>query len=229
MSKFCYPCTTHNGYAERKFDSFNIRMYAMSSSTSPHATPDFFAMDARTLTEKAVKGLRMAFGISGAVALILGIILLLWPTKTLAVVAVFLGINFLITGGVKVAVGIFSHSLSPAMRILDILLGLFIMVAGIIALRNSAATGEALLIFTVIMIGIGWIIEGIIAMVEAGKDANRLWAIVFGVISVIAGFTVIAVPGWTATWLLMITAIMLIILGLVGLVRAFTFGKALLG
>lgn len=167
----------------------------------------------------------MAFAISGVVALVLGLLLLFWPTKTLAVVAIFLGINFLITGGVKVAVGIFSHSLSAGMRVLDILLGLFVMVAGIIALRNSAATGEALLVFTVILIGIGWIFEGIIAMTEAGKGPTRLWAIVFAVISVLAGIMVLAVPAWTAMWLLLMTAIMLIILGIVGLVRALTFGK----
>ncbi|AIY02579.1 hypothetical protein ART_2980 [Arthrobacter sp. PAMC 25486] len=196
--------------------------------SSPQTTFDVFALDPHKLTEKAVKGLRLAFAVSGAAALILGIILLLWPTKTLAVVAVFLGINFLITGGIKVAVGIFSHSLSSGMRILDVLLGVIIMVAGIIALRNSAATGELLLLFTVIMIGIGWIIEGIVAMVEAGKGQSRVWAIVFGAISVLAGIMVLAVPTWTAAWLLLMTAIMLIILGIVGLVRAFTFGKELL-
>ncbi|MET4002317.1 MULTISPECIES: HdeD family acid-resistance protein [Arthrobacter] len=199
----------------------------MSSSNNPTVSMDVFALDPQKITEKAVKGLRLAFAISGVAALVLGIILLLWPTKTLAVVAVILGINFLITGGIKVAVGIFSHSLSAGMRILDVLLGLFVMVAGIIALRNSAATGELLLVFTVIMIGIGWIIEGIIAMAEAGKGPTRTWAIVFGAISVVAGITVLAVPVWTAQWLLLITAIMLIILGVVGLVRAFTFGKSL--
>ena len=199
----------------------------MSSSNNPTVSMDVFALDPQKITEKAVKGLRLAFAISGVAALVLGIILLLWPTKTLAVVAVILGINFLITGGIKVAVGIFSHSLSAGMRILDVLLGLFVMVARIIALGNSAATGELLLVFTVIMIGIGWIIEGIIAMAEAGKGPTRTWAIVFGAISVIAGITVLAVPVWTAQWLLLITAIMLIILGVVGLVRAFTFGKSL--
>lgn len=200
----------------------------MSSTGNPQINVDIFALDPHKLTEKAVRGLRIAFGVSGAAALILGLILLFWPSKTLAVVAVFLGLNFLITGGIKVALGIFSHSLSAGMRILDILLGLFIMAAGIIALRNSAATGEALLIFTVIMIGIGWIIEGIIAMAEAGKGHTRLWALVFGAISILAGIMVLAVPVWTAQWLLLLTAIMLIILGVVGLVRAVTFGKQLL-
>ena len=200
----------------------------MSIPSSPQVTFDSFALDPHKLTEKAIKGLRIAFGVSGAAALILGVILLLWPTKTLAVVAVFLGINFVLTGAIKIAIGIFSHSLSAGTRILDVLLGLFILVAGIIALRNSAATGEALMIFTVIMIGIGWIIEGIIAMAEAGKSSSRLWAIIFGAISVSAGVVVLAIPTWTAAWLLLITAIMLIVLGVVGLIRAFTFGKSVL-
>ncbi|WP_207344929.1 DUF308 domain-containing protein [Arthrobacter sp. E3] len=199
----------------------------MSSSGNPQVTFDIFSLDPQKLADKAIRGLRAAFVISGAAALILGIVLLLWPSKTLAVVAVFLGINFLITGAVKVALGIFSHSLSAGLRILDVLLGLLILVAGVITLRNAAATGEALLIFTVIFIGIGWIIEGIIAIAEAGKGSTRLWAIVFGALSVLAGIVVLVVPVWTAQWLLLVTAIMLIILGVVGLVRAFTFGKPL--
>lgn len=84
------------------------------------------------------------------------------------------------------------------------------------------------LIFTVIFIGIGWIIEGIIAIAEAGKASTRSWAIVFGILSVLAGIVVLVVPVWTAQWLLLVTAIMLILLGIVGLVRAFTFGKQVL-
>lgn len=200
----------------------------MSTTGNSEFTADIFALDPHKLADKAIKGLRTAFALSGAVALVLGIVLLLWPTKTLAVVAVFLGINFLITGAVKAAVGIFSHSLSAGLRILDVVLGLLVLVAGVIMLRNAAATGEALLLFTVIFIGIGWIIEGIMAIAEAGKGPTRTWAIVFGVLSVLAGIAVLVVPVWTAQWLLLLTAIMLIVLGVVGLVRAFTFGKQVL-
>lgn len=200
----------------------------MSSPESPEITVDIFALDPQKLASKAIKGLRVAFAISGAAALILGIILLVWPTKTLAVVAIFLGINFLIAGAVKVGLGIFSHSLSAGLRILDVFLGLLILVAGVITLRNAAATGEALLIFTVIFIGVGWIIEGIIAIAEAGKASTRTWAIVFGLLSIIAGIIVLVVPVWTAQWLLLVTALTLIVLGAVGLIRAFTFGKGVL-
>lgn len=196
-------------------------------SSQQHTGPaiDIFALDPAKLAASAVRSLRLAMGISGAVALILGIVLLLWPTKTLAVVAVFLGLNFLITGAVKAAVGIFSYGLSAGLRTLDILLGLFLVIAGIVAIKNSAATGEALLIFTVIIIGVGWIIEGILAMVEGGKGPSRTWAVLFGGLSVVAGIVVLAVPVWSAVWLLLITAIALIVLGAVGIARAFTFGR----
>jgi uncharacterized membrane protein HdeD (DUF308 family) len=108
---------------------------------------------------------------------------------------------------------------------LDILMGLLIMIAGIVAIKNSAATGEALLIFTVIIIGVGWIIEGIVAMVEAGNTPSRTWAILFGGLGVVAGIVVLAVPGWTAAWLLLVSAIALIVLGLTGIARSFTFGR----
>lgn len=199
-----------------------------SSMSTRETTIDVLAIDPQQLTRSAVKGLRAAFGVSGAVALILGTVLLFWPAKTLAAVAIFLGINFLITGGIKVGVGIFGHSLSAGTRILDILLGALILGAGVISLRNSTATGELLLLFTVVMMGIGWIFEGIIAMAEAGRGRHRLWPLVFGIISVIAGIVVLVVPGWTAGLLLMTSAIMLIVLGIVGLVRAFTFGKSAL-
>ncbi|RAN71292.1 hypothetical protein B5P43_33940 [Bacillus sp. SRB_336] len=162
---------------------------------------DVFALDPSRLAASAVKGLRGAFALSGAVALVLG------------------------TGAVKAAVGIFSYGLSAALRTLDILMGLLLMIAGIVAIKNSAATGEALLIFTVIIIGVGWIIEGIVAMVEAGNTASRTWAILFGGLSVIAGIVVLAVPGWTAAWLLLVSAIALIVLGLTGIARSFTFGR----
>jgi uncharacterized membrane protein HdeD (DUF308 family) len=200
----------------------------MNAAPQPSPAVDVFAMDAHSLTKSAIQGIRAAIGISGAVALILGIILLLWPSKTLAVVAVFLGLNFLITGAVKLAIGIFGRSLSAGLRTLDVLLGIFLVVAGIIAIKNSAATGEALLILIVAIIGIGWIIEGVLAIMESGKGPSRLWAIVFGAVSIIAGIMVLAVPGWSALWLLTITAILLIVLGVVGLMRGFTFGRSVL-
>lgn len=46
------------------------------------------------------------------------------------------------------------------------------------------------------------------------------------ILGALAGIVVLTVPAWTAARLLLMTAIMLFVLGVVGVVRAFTFGKA---
>jgi len=191
-------------------------------------TADHFAIDAKKLTASAINGIRAAFGVGGVVALILGILLLVWPGKTITIAAVLLGIYFLISGIVRLALGIFSRGISGGMRTLDILLGLLLVGAGVIALRNSASTAAALLVLLVVVIGIGWIIEGVLAIVESRGAASQAWAITLGVLSIIAGIIVLVIPGWSAVWLLLFAGITLIVLGIIGIVRAFTFGRAVL-
>ncbi|MFP3381537.1 DUF308 domain-containing protein, partial [Bacillus sp. SIMBA_069] len=55
-----------------------------------------FSLDARGMTRSAIAAIRTVLGISGGVSLILGIVLLFWPEKTISVLAVFLGIYFLV-------------------------------------------------------------------------------------------------------------------------------------
>jgi uncharacterized membrane protein HdeD (DUF308 family) len=184
-----------------------------------------FALNAKNLSKSAINGIRLAFGIGGIVALILGIILLVWPAKTLGVVAIFLGIYFLVAGVIRLAMGIFSKGISGGMRTLDILLGVLLIVAGVIALKNVAATTAALLILIVAVIGVGWIIEGVLAIVESRGAPSSGWAITSGVISIIAGIVVLVIPGWSAVWLILMAGIVLIIVGILGIVRAFTFGR----
>lgn len=184
-----------------------------------------FALHAKNLSKSAINGIRLAFGIGGIVALILGIILLVWPAKTLGVVAIFLGIYFLVAGVIRLAMGIFSKGISGGMRTLDILLGVLLIVAGVIALKNVAATTAALLILIVAVIGVGWIIEGVLAIVESRGAPSSGWAITSGIISIIAGIVVLVIPGWSAVWLVLMAGIVLIIVGILGIVRAFTFGR----
>lgn len=197
----------------------------MSLPNQLDPTADDLGIDARTLTRSAINGIRSAFGIGGIVAVILGILLLVWPAKTLGVVAIFFGIYFLVSGLVRIGVGIFSKGISGGMRTLDILLGVLLVIAGVIALKNVAATTAALLILVVAIVGIGWIIEGVLALVESRNAVSRGWAITLGILSIIAGIVVLVVPLWTAFWFIMVAGVMLIVLGIIAIVRAFTFGR----
>lgn len=185
-------------------------------------------LDARSMTRSAINGIRAALGISGGVAVVLGVVLLFWPEKTLAVLAIFLGIYFLVAGIMRLAIGIFSRGIGGGIRTLNIILGVLLVIAGIVALKNVTAAATTLVILAVAFIGIGWIIEGVMALVESGRAPSSGWAIAYGIISIIAGLVVLVLPASSAVFLLLFAAIALIVLGIIGIVRAFTFGRDVL-
>lgn len=180
------------------------------------------------MTRSAVNGVRAALGISGAVAAILGIVLLFWPTKTLGALAIFLGIYFVVAGVLRLGVGIFSRGITGGIRTLNIILGILLVFAGVIALKNVAIATAALVIFAVAFIGVGWIIEGVMVLAESGRAASSGWAIAYGILSILAGIVVLVLPASSAAFLIIFAAISLIVLGIIGIVRAFTFGRGVL-
>jgi uncharacterized membrane protein HdeD (DUF308 family) len=181
-----------------------------------------FEIDPSRLSKNEVNGIRVALGISAVVALLVGILVLVWPDKTAGLLAILFGLYFLIIGVVRLAKGIFSRGISGGSRVLSILLGLLLVIAGIFALRNLGTTVALL----GIIIGIGWIIEGVAALVESTVDTSRWPGIVFGVISILAGIVVLLLPQESVTVLIWVGGIFLVVAGLVQLVQAFTFGRA---
>lgn len=169
--------------------------------------------------------MRVGLGLGGVVALIAGILLLVVPGKTIQLAAIVLGIAFVVMGGMRLTLGILGRLHSSQHRILVIVFGLLMLVAGIIMLRDSAATAASLLLIVVLFTGIGWIVDGLMSIVESDRASSRAWAITHGVISLIAGIFIIAVPGWSIVWVVLFAAISSIGLGLIALVRAFTLGR----
>jgi uncharacterized membrane protein HdeD (DUF308 family) len=197
----------------------------MSIPTSPDEFRDALRLEARGLAKRAIKGVRLAFGIAGGVAVVVGALLLIWPNHTIPVLAFLFGIYLVITGGVRLVLGIFGRSLGTGHRVLNVLLGTLLVVGGVIALRDVAVASATLLLIIAIVVGVAWIVEGIMSITESGASRRQGWAIAYGIISVLGGVAVLAVPTWSGFWLLMVAAVILIVLGLLGLMRAFTFGR----
>lgn len=191
-----------------------------------HGTPrDTLGIDLDSIPARVLQAVRIGFGIAGGAALALGIALLVWPDRTLAVGAALLAINFLIIGVVRLAIGVFGTAYSSGMRVLAIVMGLLLVIGGIVILRNLTASATALVLIVTITVGISWIIEGVTTLVDADRARSRGWAIASGVIAILAGIAVVSAPGWTAMVLLTFAGIALILLGAVGLIRAFTLGR----
>ena len=189
-------------------------------------TSDDLSLDPESLSASAVRLVRVSFGLTGAVAVILGILLLVVPGRTLHFAAILLGIHFLVAGVMRIGLGAFGQLPGSQNRVLGILFGALMLIAGIIILRDTTAAVGTLLIIIVLFTGIGWIMDGIMAIVESGRAASRVWAILYGVVSTLAGIVVLAVPGWSATWLILFAGIGLIVIGITAGIRAFTFGRS---
>jgi uncharacterized membrane protein HdeD (DUF308 family) len=178
-----------------------------------------------SLARSAVGALRAALGISGAISLIVGILILVWPGRTAMVVTAIIAVYAIIAGLAYAALGIFSKSLSGWSRVGHIALGVLFIIAGIVAFTNLAGATEGLAIFIGILVGILWIIEGVVSLTTLGTARARGWTIFFAIVSIVAGVVLLFAPGLGAVTLWILLGISLIVLGVFQIVRAFTFGR----
>ncbi|GAA2992040.1 uncharacterized membrane protein HdeD (DUF308 family) [Microbacterium terrae] len=183
-------------------------------------------MSTESAAEKsAVNGIRTALGIGGVLAVIVGILILVWPGKTLMVVTAIIAIYAIAAGLVYAGLGIFSKTKGGWSRVGHIALGVLFIIAGIVALFNLGATTAWLLLFIGILVGIMWVVEGIVSLSTLGDASSKGWTIFFAILSIIAGILVMFSPVWGTTVLWILLGISLIVLGIINVVRAFTFGK----
>ena len=178
-------------------------------------------IDPRTLSKSEVTTIRTAMAIGGVVAVILGVMILVWPGATLSVIAVLFGLYFLVGGIARIVRGIAMAGGSAGVRVLNILLGVLLLVAGIVAIRNPIGSLAVL----GMVIGISWLIEGVAALVETASDSSRWFGILFAVISIVAGIVVLLSPVNSLGVLVVVGGVFLIVSGLVQLVMSFTLGR----
>ncbi|MEV1129634.1 DUF308 domain-containing protein [Agromyces sp. NPDC049794] len=184
-----------------------------------------FSLDSANLSKSSINTVRTALGVSGAAALIIGLLITFWPKGSAIALTVMVGIYFLIAGIAYLGLGIFSKGITGGARALDIILGVLFIISGIIVLVSPTESAIILGIFLGVFVGILWIIEGVVALAQSSDSPSKGWAIFFGILSVVAGITLLFSPLWGAVVLFIITGIALIILGIMQIVRAFTFGR----
>jgi uncharacterized membrane protein HdeD (DUF308 family) len=198
--------------------------------SSPQSSTVFagFSLDSANLSKSAINTVRATLGISGVIAFVIGIMITFWPKNSAVVLTVILAIYLIIAGLAYAGLGIFSKGISGGARALDIILGILFLIGGIIAVVNPTESAVVLGIFLGILIGILWIVEGVVALVQSGDSPSRGWTIFFGILSIIAGLVLLFSPLYVVV-LWWIVGISLIVLGIIQIVRAFTFGRGARG
>ncbi len=178
---------------------------------------------ASSAEKSVVNGIRTGLGVSGVIAVIAGAIIVWQPLEAAVFVTIVIAIYAIAAGLVYAGLGIFTTGKGGWARIGNIVLGILFIIAGVIALFNLQATTVWLALFIGVLVGIMWIVEGIVSLTSLADAASKGWTIFFAIISVIAGIFLLfnAIAGTAILWLLL--GISLIVLGIIQIVRAFTF------
>lgn len=166
---------------------------------------------------------RVGFGLTGLVTFLIGLAIMLAPGRTAVIVTAFIAVYAVIVGVVYVGIGVFAGERGGWARLGTFLAGVLFIAAGIVAFGNLSTSAAGLAIVVTIFIGIAWIAEGVVAIASIKSASSKIWTIVYTIISVVAGVTLIVMPltgAFTLWWLL---GLMLAIMGVVQIVRAFTF------
>jgi uncharacterized membrane protein HdeD (DUF308 family) len=159
--------------------------------------------------------------LSGLLAVIVGAVILAWPGPSILVTSGVFGAYLVVSGVAMVVLG-FSFPAPAASRILSVISGVASVVLGVLAFKHFGE-GYAVLLLA-IWIGVGFIVRGVTVLATAIADRQfpgRGWAIFFGIVSVLAGFVMMAYPFDSIVTLALVAGIWLVVLGVVEIISGF--------
>jgi len=151
--------------------------------------------------------------LAGLITMVLGVILAFHPSKSLEVIAVFIGI-LLILSGLFHFVRALDHD--EQHRAWVGIAGLLEVVIGVVMIRHLGLSYA----IVGLLVGLTWIVQGIVALmggILGGAGRSRVWVIVFGLISIAAGVVVVSAPEHSLTFLATLLGVWFIIMGVLQL------------
>ena len=149
--------------------------------------------------------------------------LLVWPGRTLLVITVVVGIQLLFFGIARMGGALFGSGRSQ--RGLLLLSGLGSIVVGFLALFRPNRTID----FLVIVLGLYWVLSGLAEVVSGFVDRDhpgRVSAVLFGILSTVAGLVALFWSGPTELVLAVVAGINLVAGGLTHIVMGFRLRKS---
>ena len=156
---------------------------------------------------------------AGLAAIAVGVIVLVWPDRTLRVVGILLGIYLLVSGVVEIFVA-FAPEQRTSVRVLSVLAGALSIILGLICFRGAL---ESILLLA-LWIGFGWMIIGInraVVAASAPYEPYRAWQITGGVLIAIAGIIVVVWPIESIVTLAILVGVWLVVIGVWQVIEAF--------
>jgi uncharacterized membrane protein HdeD (DUF308 family) len=161
---------------------------------------------------------RWLAAVLGVLSIIIGIASLAWPGPTLLAIGLLFGAYLIIWGIGLLVRGAAGHDVPTGLRILDIVLAVFAVIAGIALMVRPGAS-----VLTVAWIlGFWFAFAGVIQLVRGFVEAEgRSWNLVWGVIGIAIGLIILDSPEIGIATIVAIVGIGLMVQGVLELLLAF--------
>lgn len=161
--------------------------------------------------------------VTGLLAVVLGIIVLVWPGPSLLVAGILFGI-YMVVSGIFQLIAAFTHLPSTSFRVLSFISGVLSLIIGVFCFRDDLAS----IVLLGLWIGISWLFRGVAVLFAALSESGvpgRGWQIFYGIISALAGVVLIVWPISSLSTLVWVVGIFLIIIGVMEIITAFGVRK----
>ena len=158
--------------------------------------------------------------LGGLASLIVGVLLFVWPSETLATVALIVGIYLLLGGCIAIGMAFAEPSDE---RTGALLRGALAGIAGLIIVRHP---GDSTLVVA-LAIGIVLVITGVIKLLAVTAAASgRGWLLLGALLDIAIGIVLVAWPQFGVNSLAILLGIVLLLRGLLECAGAFVLRKA---
>ncbi len=164
------------------------------------------------MDSRAVRSFRAFVVVTAVVAIVLGIVAVVWPEPSLVLVALVFGVYLVAAGTMRVVAAVRGHGTTALWRWTSGTVGGLVGIAGLVTLVDPAVP---LLVYAVLA-GVAFLLEGVAALVGAfvgHAGSSRLPTVVSGLLSLIGGVVVLVAPGLALTVFTVFSGIALVVVG----------------
>ena len=175
--------------------------------------------------QDALKAISKTWGVLlflGLLSIVIGIVIMAWPGKTVVVVAVILAVWLVLSGIFEIIRG-FGSGLSGGLRALLFIGGVLSLILGLFAFRGFVVEDSPIdaVWLLALFVGINFIFSGISQLFTAGEvKEGRGWNIFGGIVSLLLGIIILLVPGDLAL-LAWVFGVFTVVSGLMLVISAF--------
>jgi len=162
----------------------------------------------------------------GLITLTLGVVVLVWPGKSVIVAAALFGV-YLLASGIAQAIAAFTVHVPGSSRVLLFISGALSIALGVFAFHDFHDGAAVWILAT--WIGVGFLFQGVAQTVFAINHKElpeHGWHIFMGLLSVLAGMVVVALPISSIVVLAIVAGAWLVVIGTAQIVWAFKARKA---